>query len=128
MGAIASALGVLAAIVIGAWQAFYPCIYRGVKSAPAGSGARVGEEFCAGSLVEVNGPNVMIVLAVPVLIGFGGYLAVRTNRRVPAWIAVILLFIFCLLGAASVGIFYLPSFLLLAVAAATLNKPTPTGD
>lgn len=127
VAAIASGLSVVAAVAVGVWQSASACIYKGVNEVPAGSGAPVEEEYCAGSLIDVNGPSALIALAVPVIISLGGWLSIRARKRAPVWAAVILLLIFSVLGAASVGIFYLPSFLLLAVGAAISSKESPPG-
>jgi hypothetical protein len=66
------------------------------------------------TLLENEGPSVLVVLAVPVVLalaGAGGPAA--RPRRIGAGS---LLLVFCLLGAMSVGLFYLPAAVLLLAA------------
>jgi hypothetical protein len=67
------------------------------------------------SLVQTNGAGVLIVLGVPALLTLVAFLVKRRPVR-----AVLsgLLFVGCVLGAMSVGVFFLPAAVLLICAAA----------
>jgi hypothetical protein len=72
------------------------------------------------SLLDVEGPRVVIPLSVPVLIaGLGLGLGRSRFRRMAAMAAGWLLFGFVVVGAFSIGLFYLPS----AVAMFLAGKP-----
>lgn len=114
----AAVLSVVAATAVGLWQALNPCIYRGVRSVPGGPGSS-SENFCAGSLVEVNGAGVLVVLAVPVLLTAVAYFALKRGARLIAGITTGSLLGFCGLSLATIGLLYLPSLLLIAVALMT---------
>jgi hypothetical protein len=68
------------------------------------------------TLLEHEGPSVLVVLAVPIvlaLVGAGGPGLAARQRRIGAGS---LLLVGCLLGAMSVGLFYLPAAVLLLAA------------
>ncbi|HEU4642597.1 MAG TPA: hypothetical protein VFS44_09090 [Gemmatimonadaceae bacterium] len=70
------------------------------------------------TLLAVNGPRALIALLLPVLLTALPLLARRpATRRRLAGAAAVLLGVFVLLGAASVGLFYLPAALALVLAA-----------
>ena len=117
-------------IGVGVWQATYDCIYGGTRvQTESGNRSVPAQEYCSGSLVDVNGTGALIVLAFPVVFSVLGVMALRAGKRRPAWLTVLLLFAFCVLGLASVGIFYLPSLILLAIAVALSPKvQPPTGQ
>ena len=68
--------------------------------------------------MDINGPRIALVLMVPVLLAAMPLLTRNRAPRRSAGTAAGLMFAFCLLGAASVGILYLPSAIALALAAA----------
>ena len=68
--------------------------------------------------VDVNGPRIALVLIIPVLLAALPLLTRNLAPRRSAGIAAGLMLVLCLLGAASIGILYLPSVIALAVAAA----------
>lgn len=91
-----------------------------------------------GTLVDVNGTGVLLVMAVPALLTVIVWAALwrkasnggRASTWV-AWLAVSALGIFSLLGILSIGIFVLPVFVLLACAASStpsssLSTSAPT--
>lgn len=125
---LAAGAAVLLAAAPGAWLALSPCVYRGVKSngqpdvVPLGLVASTptgpfAEPFCAGSLVEMNGPGVITLLAVPILLAALGFIAVQHRRKKLTWAAALLLLGFCLAGTVSIGLLYYPSFATLLSAA-----------
>jgi hypothetical protein len=78
------------------------------------------------SLLQSQGPGVLVPLAIPVVLAAVGALAVHGRRRVLMWTCVALLWAFSLLGAASIGLFYKPAALaLLVVAALRTTHPVP---
>ena len=68
--------------------------------------------------LEVNGPQIVFALSIPILLALLP-LTFRKQRRAALLGAGALTLCFCILGALSVGMFYLPTALLLFLAAAT---------
>lgn len=66
--------------------------------------------------LDVNGPEVLIALTIPILIA-AAPLAAAKARRGAQIVAGALLLVFSILGAASVGMLYVPSALLLLIGA-----------
>jgi hypothetical protein len=125
-GTVAAAIGVGVAVAATLWLVLWPCSYVGVTATPAGpegTGAR-GERVCA-SLIEVNGWWVLGLLSVPVILSVLGFLAARGRIRGLVWGIAVVLLAFCILGAFSVGLYYLPSVVALVVAAARMEGPPP---
>lgn len=128
VSAAGAAVGLAVAATL--WLALWPCAYSGVSTTPTvpgEGGAPVELRTCA-SLIQVNGAWVLALLFVPVVIGGAGYLAARMQRRGLVWGAMGLLLAFCLVGAFSIGIYYMPSVAALAVAAARLKKKRTSRD
>ena len=124
MGAICS---LLLAVAAGLGLALWPCAYRGVEAAGGGGPER---QLC-GSLVEANGVSVLGVLALPVLLAGVGLVAVRRRRRPILIVVMVALVVFCVLAAASVGLFYLPAAVAVVVAVVGwrhLPSPPPAVD
>jgi hypothetical protein len=73
------------------------------------------ETVCSGtSTFSVDGWWVLVVVSVPVVISLLPLLL----RRRPAWIAsAVLLWVFCVLGMLSVGVFFVPAAILMTIAA-----------
>jgi len=71
--------------------------------------------------LEVNGPHVAFVLVIPIILALLP-LAVRKHQRASFIVAGVLSLAFCVVGAMSVGMFYLPSALLLLLAGATMRS------
>lgn len=110
--AFAWALGLVAAALVAPF-------YSGV--AQSDSGATV---TTSSTLVDVNGARVLVVVAVPAvlaaLVGIALHrVCTRGSRRAErvAWVAIGVLAVLALLGAASIGLLVLPVALLLGVAA-----------
>lgn len=90
-----------------------------VPEPPGGSEPKVTHP----SLLQTNGWTVVLPLGIPVVLAGAGVLAaVRQARR---WLVVIaaLLGAFVVLGALSVGIFYLPAEAVMIVAAVKERRP-----
>jgi hypothetical protein len=71
--------------------------------------------------LEVNGPQILFVLSVPILLALFPLLF-RRHRRAALFGAGALTLCFSILGALSVGVFYLPTALFLLLAAATTKR------
>lgn len=70
------------------------------------------------SLLEHEGPSVLIVLAVPVLAAALGVVAgAGPGRRWARAVSAVVLWVFSVLGAMSIGIFYAPAAVAMTVAA-----------
>lgn len=121
-----SGLAVALALTASVWLAVWPGAYQGVSATEVGPGATPGEprRFSA-SLIDVNGPGVLWVLALPVGLSTLGLLAATRRAtslfasRLGLWATTVLLWAFCALGAFSIGVFYLPPALALLAAAIT---------
>ena len=119
------------------WLLLWPLSYQGVSSTPAQQGvgevpaAPVDTHFSA-SLIEVNGPVVLIPLFVPVALTGLALLAVWVwnaspiVKRLSLWALAAVCLVFCVLGALSIGVFYLPAALALIITAivGTFQPPT----
>ena len=78
------------------------------------------------SILEVNGPWVLIPLSVPVVLTAAGLLAAliargRRTRLALLWLTAVLLLGFCVLTGFSIGMFSLPAGLVLLAAAIILS-------
>jgi hypothetical protein len=88
---------------------------------PAYSGSRNG------TLVDVNGFRVLGVLALPALAALIVWFMIgRRGNAIVVGPLLALMWLFTLLGAASVGLFYLPATVALTVAAASAPQMTAT--
>jgi hypothetical protein len=121
----ACAAATLAALYLGTAQ-----VYGGVSTA---AGTVIGDPIYApvpqstsATLIEVNGPGVLLVLALPII--FTAIpLALRPSRwhRLAEVAAVVLLAMFVILGVASLGMFFVPAALLAAAAAVLGRRERP---
>ncbi|MGH2773303.1 MAG: hypothetical protein ACRDIU_09235 [Actinomycetota bacterium] len=117
---------VLLTVVAGAYIGLRPCFYQGVESrartspGSAETGPVQERRFCK-SLVEVNGASALWVLLFPLAVSGGGAFAARYRLRAIVWLCAFFLLSFTLAGALSIGIFFLPSALLMIGAAAVLR-------
>ena len=94
---------------LGALVAAFAPTYSGCATTSSG-----GEVCSHATGFAVNGAWVLVVVSVPVLVAFVPVLV----RRRPARIAsAVLLWIGCLLGMLSVGMFFVPAAILMTVAA-----------
>ncbi len=98
------------AATLGALVAAFAPTYSGCGTTSSGG------EFCGhATAFAVNGAWVLVVVSVPVLVAFVPVLV----RLRPARIAsAVLLWIGCVLGMLSVGMFFVPAAILMTVAAA----------
>jgi hypothetical protein len=75
--------------------------------------------------LQANGSRIAFVLGIPIVLALLP-LAVRKHQRAAFLGAGALTLAFCVVGAMSVGIFYLPTALLLVLAGATMKSPPQT--
>ena len=80
------------------------------------------------TLVEENGAGVLGFIAIPLVVTGAVTLALRRRRRAGragpgpcAWTATVLLTVFCVLGALTIGVFVLPVAIALVVACALVS-------
>ena len=79
------------------------------------SASSTGTESCSGvSSFEVDGSYILVVVAVPVVIAL---LPVLVRHRSAAVVSATLLWVCCMLGIASIGMFFIPSAVLMTIAA-----------
>ena len=119
-------IGVICSLLLasaaGLGLALWPCAYRGVEAAGGGVPER---QFCE-SLVEANGVSVLGVLALPVLLAGVGLAAVGRRWRSILVTVMAAMVAFCVLAAASVGLFYLPAAVALVIAVVGWrHEPSP---
>lgn len=83
-----------------------------------------GVSHCSGtSTFSVDGAWVLVVVSVPVLVAL---VPLVVRRRAPTIASAVLLWVGCVLGILSVGIFFLPATILMTVAAARGNPDLAT--
>jgi hypothetical protein len=88
---------------------------------------RVPEVIDSQTLLEVNGPRILVILTIPVLITGAALAAGWTRRaRMLRIIATGVLFAGALLSMFSIGVFYIPS--LIALALSVIVTPGPKSD
>ncbi|MEO3748069.1 hypothetical protein [Plantactinospora sp. B5E13] len=80
------------------------------------------------ALLGREGRGVVVVLLVPVLLLAAPLLAPRPARRVVAVAAVLLLTIGVVLSVASIGLYYLPSLVLLIIGILRPSRREPVDD
>ena len=119
-GRVLSAIAALWAAGVALFLLFAPTYETAVSTygpnTPASEVARTEVRSHATAL-EVNGPQIAFTLSIPILVALLPLLF-RKHRRAALLGAGALTLCFCILGALSVGIFYLPTALLLVVAGA----------
>ena len=79
------------------------------------------------TLLEIEGRSVLVVFMVPVAIAAVGAFAGRGSRRKVRLRAGVLLTIGCLVAAASIGMFFIPSAIALIVAGFITRENEPEG-
>ena len=81
-----------------------------------GVSAPGGQERCRGvSSFEIDGAWVLVVVSVPVLLTL---LPLLVRHRVTSVVSTVLLWTFCVLSLASIGLFFVPAAVLMTIAAA----------
>jgi hypothetical protein len=106
-------------------SAFAPLVSETSGSATPGS-AGTADVVRHISLVDDQGISMLVPLAIPVVVALAGTLGRSRTARV---ISAVLLWAFCVLGLASIGMFFIPAALLMTVAAArrddAVRQPAP---
>ena len=92
----------------------WPCAYVGIEA--TSSGAPEGERVCA-TLVEMNGPRVIWLLVVPVLLTVVGAVMAWLRLRTGIWLSAALVLVFCVAGVFTIGLWYVPAAVALFFAA-----------
>ena len=116
-----AALAALLALAASAFLLLTP-FYTGTHTTTSsGAGqptaARVVESRSA-TLLEVNGPAVLIPLTIPIALPALALAATRSRfRRLAYAIAALLLLVFCLLSGFSIGMYYVPAALAMLISA-----------
>jgi len=93
----------------------------------------VGTVQKTATLVEMNGFWVIWLLLIPISLSCMatvGVIMTRLSRRrrlIMMWMGTSLLFSFCLIGLGSIGLFYLPSLLMLVLAVGIQTSPQRGG-
>lgn len=113
---------------VGLFLVSYPHAYRGTSTTRSvssldGTTTTTVETGLSASLIETNGLSVLPVLLVPIVVS-GLFLAVALSEAggravtiTVLWATAILMLGFCVLGAASIGFFYVPGALAMLAAA-----------
>lgn len=121
---VASAVAHGLAWVAFLWLTFWPYSYQGVSVTPVVPGDTPGEpRHISASLIQTNGLKVLPLLVFPVLLSGLGLLTVIVwgiksfTSRALLSVAAILLILFGLAGAFSIGLFFLPAAVTMIVAA-----------
>jgi hypothetical protein len=110
----AAAVSLTLAVGVSAALALLPMASKTVAVRPGEPMGEVTHE----SLLEHEGATVLVVLAVPVLAAaLGAVGGAGPRRRLARSVSAGLLWAFCLLGAMSIGSFYVPAALAMTVAA-----------
>ncbi len=128
--------------------ALWPYSYQGVSAIPVNrnlestatlqrseSPSSLGQQDFNASLIDVNGPGVILALLIPVAITAVALNAVafrRLNRGLRLgmlWGSTVLMLVFCVIALFSVGVFYVPAAIALIVAAISgLGRAQPQSD
>jgi hypothetical protein len=102
--------------------------FADTSSSTSCEGTSSGVQTCtdaSSTLIQENGSWVLALLAVPVLLAAGVVAAIAYKLPPPVeWILALAAFAACIVAIFSVGIFFLPTALLLVVAAAKDHRST----
>lgn len=113
-----NALASLWAAGVALYLLFAPTYETSVSTYGPNSTASSNKISGYATLLDVNGPEILFVLSIPILLALSP-LTFRKHRRAALLGAGALMLCFCILGALSVGMLYLPAALLLLLAGAT---------
>jgi len=84
---------------------------------PLSTGQVTGQPADHRSLLSTEGPGIILPLAVPVLVCLIPLLAPVRRRRAAAWVSAAILTVGVVISLLSIGVFFVPSAILLAVGA-----------
>ena len=111
-----AALGPILAIVASLYLAFAPWGYQESFVEVSSDGVVTRNTETSRSLVDVEGPDVFIPLSIPPALSFGAFGLLMARRgRLARWTAR-LTWVFCFVGAMSIGLFYVPAAAALTIA------------
>lgn len=110
----------LAAVVAAAVTAFAPLGHVSEGYGTPG-GVEVTRSYGVSTFSQ-DGAWVLVVVAVPILIALAGALISARTARI---VSTVFLWAFCLLGLLSIGVFFVPSAVLMTVAAIRRDQPAP---
>jgi len=116
------AVAAFVAAVVGALVASFAPLSRSctTRIATPSVGPFLGETCRSVSTFSEEGAWVLVVVSVPVLVAL---IAAVVHRRPARVASAVLLWIGCIVGLASVGIFFVPAAILMTVAAAVAPSP-----
>jgi hypothetical protein len=115
------AVAAFVAAVVGALVASFAPLGR---SCTIGPSPDAGEACRRVSTFSEEGAWVLVVVSVPVLVAL---MAVVVHRRSARVASAVLLWVGCIMGLASVGIFFAPAAIIMTVAAAVAPPPPRVG-
>lgn len=113
------AIAAFLAAVSGALVAAFAPTGQVVEAYGSAAGAYTSRSYSV-SMFQTNGAWVLVVVSVPVLLSL---LPVLVPRRPAYLVSTVLLAAGCLAGAMSVGLFFLPAVILMAIATSRLPVP-----
>ncbi|MGZ4131647.1 MAG: hypothetical protein ACXVWF_01250 [Actinomycetota bacterium] len=118
------AVAAFVAAVAGALYAAFGPIYGGCEASMPG-----GQSSCGSATgLAVNGSWILVVVSVPVVLAL---VPVLLRYRPVRVVSAVLLWACCVVGALSIGMFFLPAAILMTIAAAKREPmpvpPIPTG-
>ncbi len=114
----------IASLLLGAVMAFAPLVSTESSSSSAvvsGGNVIVQTTSRSVSLVASQGPWVLVPIGIPVALTL---LALLVPRRTVRIVVAALLWVGCVLGILSIGLFFVPAAVLMTIAAA-MNDPQP---
>lgn len=100
----------------------YSSVSTSVTASMAGMSTSIAPVNPRSTLLEVNGPRVLFILGLPVLLALLALLVPAAARARTAAIAGVLVGLFSLLGAMTVGLFYAPTALLVLLGAVLAER------
>jgi hypothetical protein len=114
-------IAVLLAHVTGFVLALWPCssVTQSIESSSGTGGGVTALSRSCSSLLQSTGGGVVIALAVPVGLAFLVVLGFAVRQMAVFITPTALLGVFCVLTGFSIGMFYLPTLVLLIIACAT---------
>lgn len=115
-------LAAFLAAVLGAAVAAFAPVGQGLESYGSSDGT-VGTRSYNISFFHTDGAWVLVVVSVPILVALVPVLVRRRPARV---VSTVLLWAGCLVGAFSVGMFFVPAAILMTIAASR-SDPVPVG-
>jgi hypothetical protein len=122
-GNLATRLSLILAIVAAGAVLFLP-LGRAVTTQPAEPGKRAPEQVSSTTLLEEEGPRAVALVAFPVLVAAVPMVGdrLRPGSRVLRVVAAVALWLFVVVGLASIGWFFAPSAIAMTLAALSRSR------